>query len=415
MMPIALLSRGAALCLASLPALASATPSPGTPLGPETLVYPDASAMFQWNPVVARSTSGNTAIAWGRMELSADYEINLRWFDAADRPLAPPIVVSASASGLYRTALAVARNGTTAVGWDAGTGSGSNNQGYVVAYGPSGLRLNESSVGDQPSGSNWGPSLAIKPDGYFFAAWTNSSLGIFGRKFKPNGTMQTPELPVSNVPPLDLVSGHVSFEDSGASAAILNDLQIVVAWTGNGGGQAELRMLHQTGVANHYVRDLTYSASSWDLDPQVVADPAGGFVVMWTAYDGAATYAVVQRFDAKGNPRRAPVAAVSAYYGCILPQRIAIDGRGNLGLVYLQVCSGRQGTDVALRVLDAQDRPLTGEIRVNEATFGDYEQPALAAGPAGDFVVVWYGPNTPDPHSLNWPRVAFMRHFAGAP
>jgi len=135
----------------------------------------------------------------------------------------------------------------------------------------------------------------------------------------------------------------------------------------------------------------TYTTSS-QYFPSVAADVAGNFVVAWSSLgqDAPGTNGVfAQRYDASGAPVGGELRVNSYSSGDQLLADVASDGGGNFVVTWTS-----ESQDGALQGIFAQrfastGPPLGQEFRVNTFTTGYQVDAAVAARPAGDFVVVW--------------------------
>jgi hypothetical protein len=136
----------------------------------------------------------------------------------------------------------------------------------------------------------------------------------------------------------------------------------------------------------------TYT-TGFQSDPDVSADADGNFVVIWSSeyQDGDETGVFGQRFDGGGN-RLGGEFQLNTY--TTLHQydpAVAADPNGNFLVVWDSVGQDGSGDGVFGRGFDAAGNPQGDDFQVNTYTTGSqgYDLPAVAAGPSGNFVVVW--------------------------
>ena len=186
------------------------------------------------------------------------------------------------------------------------------------------------------TGAQVEPAIASSGDGGFVIVWTSqeqdgSEYGIFGQRFGPLGAKLGAEF---------LVNTHTT------------------------GRQ------HQREIA---------------------ADRAGNFVVVWVSQgqDGSGYGVFGQRFDSSGVKAGAEFRANTYTTGDQRNPRVAVDGAGNFIVVWHS--SGQDGSDYGVfgQRFAASGAKIGGEFSVNSYTTGPQDSPALFAGEAGDFVVVW--------------------------
>jgi hypothetical protein len=131
-------------------------------------------------------------------------------------------------------------------------------------------------------------------------------------------------------------------------------------------------------------------------NPSVVAT-AGGFVVAWGSESSPAdpAYSVqAQRFDGGGTPLGTEFQLNTYTTGTQRLPELAADGAG--GFIVVWDSSGSDGTDVDLesiqaRRFDADGIPLGPEFQVNTYTTGLQAVPAIGENGNGGFVVTWLG------------------------
>jgi hypothetical protein len=124
------------------------------------------------------------------------------------------------------------------------------------------------------------------------------------------------------------------------------------------------------------------------LCPEVAAFPSGEFLVAWAE---PSTFAdvVARLFDATGAPLGAPF-QVNGYSTSAqwFPAATTLSS-GKVVLTWQSI--GQDGDDegVFARRYDATGAALGSEFQVNAYTTGVQQRPAVAAGGAGGFIVVW--------------------------
>jgi hypothetical protein len=139
----------------------------------------------------------------------------------------------------------------------------------------------------------------------------------------------------------------------------------------------------------------TYTTGTQN-EPVVVADPAGGFVVIWrssaNAGDTSGNGIRARRFDAAGVPRGDEFQVNTWTTGD--QARPAVAANGSQGFVVVwDSDGGSPGTDtdsdsVQGQLFDATGSPIGGEFQVNTYTTQSQNTPAVVALIDG-FVVVW--------------------------
>lgn len=135
------------------------------------------------------------------------------------------------------------------------------------------------------------------------------------------------------------------------------------------------------------------------VSPQAAGLPGGGFVVVWSSSGGSVVPedpswgVVARRFDGSGMPLDPVEFRVNDYTTSdqTLP-RVAADASGRFVVAWTS--AGSFGSDdeapsIQARRYGSDGQPLDVEFQVNTYTTSWQSRPAVAATPAGDFVVVW--------------------------
>ena len=137
----------------------------------------------------------------------------------------------------------------------------------------------------------------------------------------------------------------------------------------------------------------TYTTGS-QTEPAVAAGRDGSFVVAWQSPHEFNDFGVfARRFDASGTPRGAEFRVNTFTTSSQLSPAVAADGRGNFVIVWRSNGQDGSGFGIFGQRYDLQGMPLGQEFSVNTLTMSNQMGPAVAADPAGNFVVVWDGPD----------------------
>lgn len=125
--------------------------------------------------------------------------------------------------------------------------------------------------------------------------------------------------------------------------------------------------------------------------PAVAADASANFVVVWTScgQDGSLAGIFGQRYDAAGKPAGKEFQVNTYTTSSQDHPAVAANASGNFVVVWQS--HSRDGSDDGIfgQRLDSLGDPIGQEFQVNTYTTGNQHDPAVAAGAAGDFVVVW--------------------------
>jgi hypothetical protein len=176
----------------------------------------------------------------------------------------------------------------------------------------------------------------------------------------------------------------------------------VVTWGSNGDFESQTnihaRRLNSDGSPLGSDFQVNIYTTLYQTRPAVALDAAGNFVVAWVSQgssgdDTDGTSIQARRFDAGGAPL-GPDFQVNTYAtGHQSETAVASDATGNFVVVWSSYGSSgddSSGYSIQARRFDAAGNPLGLGFQVNTYTTSWQRGPAVAAGPAGGFVVVWH-------------------------
>ncbi len=235
------------------------------------------------------------------------------------------------------------------------------------------------------------PAVSAAADGAFIVVWESDSqdgdgFGVFGQRHDSAGQAVGAEFQVNRFTP-----GAQRFPAIAAGS----DGNFVVAWQsasqdGDYAGVFGLRYdsAGQTIGTEFQVNSYTSGIQQY---PAVAKAADGSFAVAWESYDqdAFARGVFVQRYDSTGqrtgseflvnnftaNDQSAPAVTVTADGTLVVTWNSLLQDGSNFG-----VFGQRFGT---------AGQALGAEFRVNSYTTDAQQNPAVAAGPGGNFVVAW--------------------------
>jgi len=240
--------------------------------------------------------------------------------------------------------------------------------GAPMRLGPE-LQVNVTTKGNQLA-----PALAVNPDGSYLVAWLGPPAGVQGRWFDAAGHPLGGEVPLSAVGAASPAGLRAAADAGGHVMAVWNSDGRV---TGRIFGPDRQPLTGQIAIGGNPQQQGL---------PDVVADPAGGFLVAWPEYGNNSLR--WQRFGPTGglveNERSTP--------GRPAPPRLAAAPGGGFVIAWMEIFDSLD-TDVWALRLDAAGRPaLPFPIQVNldGTRFQGYHQVAPpVVHPDGGFSVVW--------------------------
>ena len=259
--------------------------------------------------------------------------------------------------------------------------------GQPLAFGP------EFPVNTYTTGAQQQSAIAGTGDGSFVVVWSSadqdgSNSGIFGQRFDGTGAKIGEEFQVNT---------YTTGNQGQPSVAADGDGNFTVVWSRDFNGIFGQRF-DASGVKAGPEFEVTYSPSTYffQFAPAVAADAPGNFVVVWESLNNGTGYVQPgyqfisgQRFDssgAKAGPAF-PVSPDAGVYGApnASAPSIAADGAGHFVVVWENTSGDVQG-----QRLDSSGvkSGLVFQVNIHTA-YVNQKAPSVAAGSAGDFVVVW--------------------------
>jgi hypothetical protein len=160
---------------------------------------------------------------------------------------------------------------------------------------------------------------------------------------------------------------------------------------GSGNGIAAQRFDATAVALGGPLRVNTYTTGQ-QTTPAVAFDPSGNFLVTWGDYGQVGPVNVfAQRYASSGATLGENFRLDTATTGVQKFPQVAADASGSFVVVWN---SGPAGDyDVLARTVKPSGALHGGEVRINAFTTDSQAVPAVAAGPAGSFVVVWRSDN----------------------
>lgn len=245
-----------------------------------------------------------------------------------------------------------------------------------------------------PIGAAHGEAVAARADGTFAVAWRSGS-GPSG-EYRVRAGSYSPE-GVAEADPF-AVTDHMQAIEYGlhpkVSVAGLPGGRLVVVWSdfesdGSGDGIVA-RIFERDGTPVTPEFQVNTFASDHQSFPDVAADAAGNFVVVWDSLgqDGSGLGVYGQRFDPSGG-RVGPEFQVSSNaYSGQLDADVSVDHAGNFVVVFAST-QEPPGYFYELwgRGYGADGEPRGEPFWVSPGLTGDYERPHVALSDAGVLVV----------------------------
>jgi len=242
-------------------------------------------------------------------------------------------------------------------------------------------RGEELAVNTRTSGSQWRPAVASDRDGNTFVAWMDSrNIGLKGRAYDASGAPVTGEIRIEDFSGINL--------QGKPRVAVLGPGDFIVTWGGPNGHGIKFRRFNALGQPLSDTLTIYDEPLEFAFGPDVAADPAGGFILCWSAQSSSPFQVLAQRFDSFGAPRSGAFVVSPESGGRKDDARIAVDPVS--GRFMVTWIDGREddNPDVWARRFNGLGQPLGPELLVNTDKGGE----ALGAVPVfhdDGFSVVW--------------------------
>jgi len=235
-------------------------------------------------------------------------------------------------------------------------------------------------------------SAAVAADaaGNFMVVWTGygpggNSRDILAQRYDSGGSPVGGEFQVNTYTP---------YRQSASSVAADGTGNFVVAWAsevqdGSGYGIFAQRLDNAGSPVGGEFQVNTYTTYNQSA-PQVAADGAGNFSVVWRSpQDGWGDGIVGRRYDSAGSPVGGDFQVNTYTTEYQNSPEIAADGTGRTVVVWTTSFQFDPLGEVFGQRYDSAGNPAGGEFQVNTYTTGSQIRPSVAIDGTGNFVVVW--------------------------
>ncbi|MBW4464707.1 MAG: cadherin domain-containing protein [Pegethrix bostrychoides GSE-TBD4-15B] len=273
---------------------------------------------------------------------------------------------------------------------------------YAQRYSPTGAALG---TAFQVNANRLSPqadsAIAIDPSGVngFVVTWTSqnqdgSGLGIYARRYNPDGTPQGAEV---------LVNTFTAGDQFHSNVAMSTDGSYVVIWESDGqiGAGTEIygQRFNADGTKAGAEFLINGNTAGTQRNASVSMDATGNFVVTWTSVQGAFGTEVYARRYSKagvplGNEFNVSAPNGSGLAGTQQDSQVKVLSDGSFIITWTG--EDASGTGIYARRYGANGSPLPdteGGVAfvVNPTTAGNQTFAAVGADAAGNFAVAWTG------------------------
>jgi hypothetical protein len=338
---------------------------------------------------------------------SSASSVQARRFRADGTPRGPSFQVNTLTSGeQYQPAVAVAPDGRFVVVWSSDVSSGSDADGRSVQarrFGADGAPLGaEFQVNVSTPFNQDYPAVAADGGGFVIAWQSEVSAGtdtdgqsVQLRRYSAAGAPLGPELQVNSFTLENQMLPKVARAATG---------ELVVAWSSGASPGTDSSAFSALG--RRFAADGSPVGTDFQINdftpgnqfPFGVAFGAEGeFVVAWQSYgsygDDDDSYGIqARRFGADGTPLEGQFQVNTVTTGYQISPALAADAGGGFAVAWASASSAGGDVDrasVQARLFAHDGTPRGGQFQVNVWTTHLQFEPAVAAGPNGDLVVVW--------------------------
>lgn len=287
-------------------------------------------------------------------------------------------------------------------------GAGSAAASAPAAIGP------QFQVNSYSTDAQYEPAVAVTPSGDFVVVWRSwASPGsdtlftsILGRRFDTDGTPLEDDFQVNTFAP---------FSQHDPAVASLPTGEFVVAWTSGGSAGSDNGPYSYSSIqARRFGADGTPAGDDFQVnwitaqaqqETTVAVGPEGELTVAWRSdHSHFACCIQARQFEADGTPIGGEFPVNTYTTSSRFDPAIAAGPDGDFIIVWTSDGSlGNAHSEWSIQGqrFAADATPLGSEFQVNAHTLDRQNDPAVAIGPEGEFVVAWTSRTSVGPDSSN--------------
>jgi len=245
---------------------------------------------------------------------------------------------------------------------------------------------------DRLSGRDvWGASLLYAIPMHFVVVWEDDSnndgfFDIHASGFAEKGRRCMGPLTVNRL---------VANQQRTPEVGMAGNRNMVFVWAddhdGNGFFQIKMRGFGANGRQLFSQRTVNVDAAGQQIAPHVAVANDGRFVVVWQDDTDKNDFFQIKvcGFESDGSQRFSQRTVNVHARGQQTAPRVAIAPDGFFVVVWEDDADGNGLKNIRMRGFQADGTERWGERRVNVRKRGQQQQPKIAMGPFGDFVIVW--------------------------
>lgn len=311
-------------------------------------------------------------------------------------PQGPEFQVTSFTTGVQALpAVAVAADGSFVVAWESDGQAEAGYGTFLRRFDASGEPLgDDQQVNTVTAGDQWDADIGVFADGGFVVVWDDDSgadgdaRGVFGRLFDANGVAQGIEFQLS-------ASGTGDHNDPVVATA--PDGGFLVAWEIERAGSGlaedlEYRLFDSDGMAVSGDVPLNTNQADDQEDLDLAADADGNFVAVWESFgqDGSFDTIIARRIDSAGVLASAEIQVNVSTEGNQQNPGVAMGGDGRFLVVWEDEVQNPMATSVYGRFFGADGVAITGELSISTGGAAAAD-PRAAIDGEGHGIVVWEG------------------------
>jgi hypothetical protein len=312
-------------------------------------------------PVLAADADGDFIVIWESLGQDGSEDgVFARRFSSAGTPLAVHFQVNDhTTSSQFDASVAADADGDFVVAWSSFGQDGNSFGVFARRFSGAGAPVGtEFQVNTFTPDSQLDPSVTVDAEGDFVITWSSlgqdgSSHGIFASRFSSSGTPLAGEFQVNSYSPGYQQNSSVAADAAG---------DFVVAWQSPGqDGSSEgvfARRFSSVGTALAVEFLINSATASYQYSPSLAAGEDGDFVVAWTGKDAVFMGVFARRFSQTGAPVASEFQVNSYISGFERYQDLAVDGDGDIVVVWESEADG-SSTGVSARLFLVPSPTLT--------------------------------------------------------
>lgn len=271
--------------------------------------------------------------------------------------------------------------------------------------------VNTTTAGVQQTHAEGPQSVAMDASGNYVVVWTSAGQdgdgqGVFAQRFNASGVAQGSEFQVNTTTARDQYDASVAMDDAGS---------FVITWTGDFGTNLGVRAqrYNASGVAQGGEVQVNTTTTGDQSESSVGMDDTGDYVVVWssTSQDGDGKGIFGQRYNSSGVAQGGEFQVNTYTTGDQDQPTVAMGDGGEFVVVWESAGQDGDGKGVYAQRYNASGVAQGSEFRVNQVTLNDQYSAAVAVADSGDFIITW---SSYQQDGSNWGIYARRYNAAGS-